>query len=1174
MLPTIRQLQEKKAAPDICGLHGSSTALFLSRAATTLGRTICCILASDEQLETLTQDIALFSSSKVLVYPSFEIPPYTPLSPDPSTVSSRLSTLYQLQTDSSPCIVLTSAEAILRRILPQERFHNHCELVMAGEETNRDSLIASLVDAGYEHCAMVRQPGDMALRGGIIDIFPPAAEASVSGPLRLDFFGDLVESIRLFDPLTQRSKKDLEEAVLLPASDLLFPATEDSGRFDIIHEAGERHNWPSEQTRTLYQQFRTRQRFPGIEFMLPLLYGGPDKLATFFDYLPPDSGIIINDPLAVGQRVNLVEDRILANYEEAVNNAVAAIPPSELFLTKEGAMDACKERAIARFAQLPDPDSSNPVATIQSGDHTLLSQEIGLQRKKRGILAPLADRMIKWRQNKETTVVACRSPRQARHFSEMLSNYQLSTAQVQAPFDPETLRSTDDILLIEHPLSRGFDLIGEKLHVLSTLELFGERRLRVSKRKKTRGRTGLPVQIDQLAEGDVIVHRDHGVGIFQELINMEFSGQCSDFMQIAFRDDDKLYVPVDRLHLISRYQGLNDQQPKIDSLGSQRWQATKKKVTDAVWEVAQELLAIYARRALEKGHRFSPPGALYRELEESFPFDETKDQAKAIDDVLDDLTSEQPMDRLICGDVGYGKTEVAARAAFKAIEDGFQVAVLVPTTVLAEQHAATFRERFAAFPVNVASLNRFRTSKQQKAITTEITNGQADLVIGTHRLLSKDIAFKKLGLLIIDEEHRFGVSHKEKIKKLKADVAVLTLTATPIPRTLQMSLLAIRDLSVISTPPRQRRSVKTFLARHDQLVIREAVLRELQRGGQLFFVHNRVRSIHRVAETIESLVPQARIGIAHGQMPGPQLEEVMVRFINHEIDILICTTIVESGLDIPNANTIIINRADHLGLADIYQLRGRVGRSSRQAYAYLLVPSLDALTKDAKQRLRALMDNSELGSGFKLAMNDLQIRGGGNLLGISQSGHIAAVGYDLYLELLQATVADLKKKAAAHDGDGTAVEVEPEVKLKVSAYIPDTYITDTTQRYHAYRQISEIGSLEQEQLDDIHEELADRYGPLPAEATMLLQLIGLKQQLRPLGIHKLEQGPESLIFSIAENAPIAPQLLVALIQEHRPSKKRQKAGARLTPDHRLIVPLEEEESLFKTIQSVLQFLQR
>ncbi|MCL1979970.1 MAG: transcription-repair coupling factor, partial [Proteobacteria bacterium] len=896
---------------------------------------------------------------------------------------------------------------------------------------------------------------------------------------------------------------------------------------------------------------------------------------TLLDYLPPAAMLMIYDPLVVRQRMRLVRDRIQANYQEAVDRRLAALPPADLFVTEPEWEQISQARLAARFSFLPDPELTGQELRLATGNHGLLAQEIELQRKKRGILAPLIDRLEQWQQEQDRIVLACRSTRQAGHLQDILANYQMRAQIFTPPFDRTELPEPGLIACYGQPLSKGFDLTEERVHFLSASELFGDKRLQPGRSRRAKDKEGEPVQIDQLNPGEIVVHRNHGIGIFQGLVNMEFSGQRGDFMQIAFRDDDKLYVPVDRLHWVSRYQGLTDQEPKLDSLGSQRWQSAKKKVTEAVWKIAQELLEIYGRRAMQQGHQFSRPGNLFQQLEESFPYDETSGQIKAIDDVLSDLTREQPMDRLICGDVGYGKTEVAARATFKAIEDGYQVAILVPTTVLAEQHAATFRERFSSFPVEIACLNRFRTSRQQKEIAAKLTAGAIDLVVGTHRLLSKDIQFKKLGLLIIDEEHRFGVAHKEKIKKIKATVDVLTLTATPIPRTLQMSLLGIRDLSVISTPPQQRRSVKTFLAKHDPLVIREAVSREMERGGQLFFVHNRVQSIQRMADTIAALAPQARIGVAHGQMPGQQLEDIMVRFINHELDVLVCTTIIESGLDIPNANTIIINRADHLGLADIYQLRGRVGRSSRQAYAYLLVASLDHLTADAQQRLRALMDCSELGGGFKLAMNDLQIRGGGNLLGVSQSGHIAAVGYDLYLELLQATVADLKSKALApFDAALPADEVDPEIKLKLAAFLPDSYIPDASQRYHAYRRLAVVGCGNEEALADLGAELIDRYGPLPPEAKNLVAIIGLKQQLRSLGIVKLEQGPKGLVYSFVPNPPFDPARILALTQRKADKRKGPAvASVRLTPDQRLVVPFALKEDVFTSIQSTLAILQ-
>jgi transcription-repair coupling factor (superfamily II helicase) len=1168
-----RLLDSAQTYQSICGLHGGSAALFTARMQEHLQRSVCCIVPTDDFLAPLAQDIRLFTSVPVLSYPAFEIAPYAQLAPDQSTVATRISTLYMVQENTTPVIILTSAEAILRRIIPRQVLADHCELVMAGEETDRDALIDFLTLSGYQLSELVQHPGELAVRGGIIDLFPPSFSPDVTGPLRLDFFGDTLESIRVFDPLSQRSLEQLDEAILLPGSDILFPAEAAKVQWrHNLHGVLKDHDEGCAAVRQTIEQLGEKIRFPGIEFLLPLVYQEPAP-ETLFDYLPARTPCILHDPVAIMRKVDLVRERIVHNYEDALTDRLA-LSPDTLFLDQDELYTTLANTLRIDLSTLPDPDADQPPIMFSAGDHTLLKQEIDLERKKRGLLSPLADRLNQWQQAGDDIFLSCRSTRQAGHFEEMLAGYHLETTRVAAPLSLP--QPSGQVFLVDHPLTKGFDLPGEHIHILSAAELFGEKKIRPASRKKQRKAKGEPVTLEELAVGDIIVHRDHGLGRFLGLFNMDVAGQRGDFMQLEFRDGDKLYIPVDRLHWVSRYQGLTDQQPRLDRLGSDRWHSTKKKVTEAVWQVAQELLDIYAARELRKGHRFNPPGSLYRELEESFPYDETEGQARAISEVLDDLTSERPMERLVCGDVGYGKTEVAVRAAFKVIEDGYQVAILVPTTVLAEQHAATFRERFSEFPVEVACINRFRTNTQQKKIIKDLAAGTIDLIVGTHRLLSRDVVPHNLGLLIVDEEHRFGVTHKEKIKKLRAEVDVLTLTATPIPRTLQMSLLGIRDLSIISTPPRRRQSVKTFLARHDDLVIREAILQELTRGGQLFFVHNRVKSIHGIAENIERLVPHARIAVAHGQMPGKNLEDIMVNFISHEIDILVCTTIIESGLDIPNANTIIINRADHLGLADIYQLRGRVGRSSRQSYAYLLVPSLDRLTKDAGQRLRALMDCSELGGGFKLAMNDLQIRGGGNLLGVSQSGHIAAVGYDLYLELLQSTVADLKNRAAG-GGDLLAPALDPEVKLKVAAFLPDDYIRDTAERYRLYRRISTAANEEPELLLDLQDELIDRFGALPAEAETLFTMLGLKYPLRKLGISKLEQGPANLVFTFEETSPVEPATLLALINTHKPKKKKRASAKtadpiRLTPDHRLIVAMAEKDELFTQIHKVLQAL--
>jgi len=1161
----IQQFERKKQVK-ICGLHGGASALFLAQTVKHFQRTLCCIIPDDEELEPIAQDIALFTDTDVLCYPSFEIPPYTPLSPDPNTVAQRLSTLYRLLNNSDPIIILTSCEALLRRIIPKITLSNHCELIMRGEESDREQLINSLINSGYQMCSMVQQIGDFSVRGSIIDIFPPSADGLFARPFRLDFFGDTVESIRVFDPISQRSMEEKEDAVILPGSDILFPKDQISWKQCHEDYAGSQ-DINKQATERIIEQLQEHIRFAGIEFFLPLVYPQAASPQTLFDYLAHDSITVLYDPIAVEQRIKIVRDRISINYVDAMKDG-APLSPDSLFIQSDELESILKKFDSIELSMLPDPEREERCINIMTGAHSLIKQEIDIFGKKRGFLAPLAEKLSTWITENETVIISCRSKRQAMHFSEMLSHYGLLTEITTHPLDLDCLVSSGKIKLTLHPLSAGFDLIKERIHFLSTSELFGDRRLRSIRQKTSKGEDELPLGIEELSIGDIVVHRDHGIGVFSGLVNMLAAGMRGDFLVLEYQDNDKLYVPVDRLHLVNRYQGLTDQKPKIDRLGSEQWKNAKKKVTDAVWKIANELINIYAKRAIRKGIRFSPPGELFAELEQSFPFEETKGQIQAINEVLDDLTSDNPTDRLICGDVGYGKTEVAVRAAFKVIEDGYQVAVLVPTTVLAEQHAATFRDRYSALPVKVACINRFRTNKQQKELVRELAEGKIDLIVGTHRLLSKDIVFAKLGLLIIDEEHRFGVTHKEKIKKIKAEVDVIAMTATPIPRTLQMSLLGIRDLSVITTPPRHRRSVKTFLARYDNLVIREAIIREINRGGQLFFVHNRVHSIYNLAEKISTLVPQARIGVAHGQMPGRELENIMIKFINHDIDVLISTTIIESGLDIANANTIIINRADQLGLADIYQLRGRVGRSSKQSFSYLLVPALDLLTKDAKHRLRALMDCNELGGGFKLAMNDLQIRGGGNLLGVSQSGHIAAVGYDLYLELLQSTVEELKKNNSHDSSKLTAID--PEIRLKISAFLPDDYIKDPSQRYHFYRRLSLAGNSSPEHLEELYNELIDRYGSMPREANTLFRLIGLKYSLRKLGIEKLEQSPSSLVFTFTEESPVEPQMILKLINEKQKKKGEQ---IRFTPDHRLIIPIKENLDLFSSINTILNNLQ-
>jgi transcription-repair coupling factor (superfamily II helicase) len=1160
----------------LTGLRGASPAWLASQAAEQYP---CCIIVPDEHLIPIfEQDLNLFTKEQVLIYPGHEIPAYTPLSPDQRIAATRLSTLYRLKT-SPGRIMVTSIEALLRRIMPESVLTSVPEYLLAGEDCDQNDLLTTLQFLGYDKVALTQSVGDYSVRGGIIDIYPPpfALETGLihDGPIRLDFFGDTIESLRSFDPFTQRSTGELTEVTLLPVTDILInPTSQDIYKksANLFHEYAIKFGWDSIETARIAESIATGQRFAGMEFFLPFYYHGPGRPSSaVLDFVPKNAVLLLIDPEGIQQNLDLTLERIYKNHQTATAKATPALPPVDLFVEKDELL-----QQLGQFRQLLVTDFIRPddqAISLNTGNHQLLKQEISLRRAKHGILAPLSEQIYSWQREGDRVIICCRSARHTKNLAELLCKHSHQVEMLAAPLNLKMMPvdGTEHYLyLTDHPLSEGFSIPDLQLHLLSENELFGEMRLGGKKKQKPKED---PLLFTELNYGDIVVHRDHGLGIYRGLETVTFQSVTNDFVCLEYRDGDKLFLPVDRLNLLTRYQGLADKEPKIDKLGSQNWKSTKARVKEEVWKVAQELLDIYAKRELREGNQFSPAGRLFHELEESFPFDETPGQDQSINDVINDLTSDRPMDRLVCGDVGYGKTEVAVRASFKVVEDGFQVAILVPTTVLAEQHAKTFAERLQGFPVNIACLNRFRSPSEQRKILKDLARGSIDVIIGTHRLLSKDVNFKNLGLVVIDEEHRFGVAHKEKLKKLRAEVDILTLTATPIPRTLQMSLLAIRDLSVISTPPVHRQPVKTFVAHFDELVIKEAVSKELRRGGQVFFVHNRVRSIHQMAALIQKLVPEAKIAVAHGQMAGKELEEIMVAFVTKKINVLVSTTIIESGLDIPSANTIIINRADMLGLAEIYQLRGRVGRSSTQSFAYLLVPSLDGLSKDSKERLRALMDCNDLGGGFKLAMNDLQIRGGGNLLGISQSGNIAAIGYDLYLDLLQKTVADLK--AQANPSNGPALEeLDPEVNLQLSAYIPESYIPDISQRYITYRRMAALTSAPQENQDDLRDELIDRYGTLPIETLALFRIIAIKKNLADLRIAKLEQGRDNLVLTFQNDTPIAPEMIMKFLQDGAQQKNR--IPPKIAPDGRLIIGclLISPEHVFDTITITLHELNK
>ena len=1093
------------------------------------------LLPREIEAKLFAQALRFFGASNVVHFPVQEAPPFAGIYPEAEISGQRVAALFKWL-EEKECFLVASAEALLKKTIPLEVLKASYEYLVAGEEIKREIFLKRLLQLGYEKTGLVQGLGEFSVRGGVVDIFGPGYDL----PLRLDFFGDLLENLRLFDPVTQRSRERLEEAVILPVREILF---QDPDQIEArITERLAKYSLSPDKKAAYFQSLEHEHLLEPEEFWLPLVYAQP---ACLFDYLSDDDLVVCLEPERFQEVLAQQEQRILGAWERAQEGRRVLVEPFESFLSREEVLNYLDQ--IPKLLEIHQFPVALPEAlNLQVKDHAQHTETVRAE-PRRAIELGLSYLKTPLERG-DYVVLVSRDERPAERLKALLLR-ELELAEIPIRQAPFTNPAGEGLEIFVGDLARGFSWPELGLFIVSEEELFGLRRPLVEKRRVSSKETFL--RFEDLKPGDYVVHREHGIGRYQGLVSLELGGLPGEFLLVEYKGGDKLYLPVDRLNLLHRYVGLEGKEPSLDRLGGKSFEARKQKVKKALEEVAQELLALYASRKVQKGLAFEP-GPLLRQVEASFPFEETLDQAAAIEETLADMQKERPMDRLICGDVGYGKTEVAVRAAALAVENGKQVAVLVPTTVLAEQHFRTFQERLSPFGIKVAVLSRLKSSKEQREVLRKLAQGEIDVVIGTHRLLSADVSFKDLGLLIVDEEHRFGVRHKERLKQLKRNVDVLALSATPIPRTLQLSLLGIRDLSVINTPPRDRLPIKTYLARFEPEVIKQAIECELARGGQVFFVHNRIKGIHALADWLKRLVPKARIEVAHGRTPPQLLEEIMVRFVRREIDVLVCTTIIESGLDVPAANTIIINRADRLGLAEIYQLRGRVGRRDVQAYAYLLVPSLSNLSEDAERRLKALLQFTELGSGFKLAMSDLQIRGAGNLLGTFQSGHVAAVGYDLYLEILKRTIDEMQ-------GREEEEYFEPEVNLKVPAFIPENYVPDTEQRLHLYRELAMARSLEE--IDTFREELEDRFGPLPPEVENLINLARIKVHLRQLGVRKLDRRGKECIFFFDPQREI-------------PAKWWKKWGQkgyqiRRTKDNRLHLSLVGEDLL----ERLLAFLQ-
>ena len=1106
------------------GLAGSADALALARCARDSGPlVVICAQATDTQ--RLCEEVAWFDPGlRVLLLPDWETLPYDHFSPHSDLVSERLATLYQISRSEFD-LVLVPASTALYRLGPPSYLAAYTFFLKEGASLELDALGKQLTLAAYSHVSQVVAPGEYCVRGGLVDLFPMGSAL----PYRIDLMDDQVESIRTFDVDSQRTLYPVKEVRLLPARE--FPLDE-AGRNRF--RSRWREVFEGDPTRSAtYKDVSSGIAPAGIEYYLPLFFEGT---ATLFDYLPPGATLATHHDIHAAA-IDFWRDAQSRYRLLGGDRTRPLLPPGELFLSAE--------EFFVAAAAMPRIDISAGAADAGAAQTLLTSAlpEIAVERRADDPLQKLKNELRAAASFGMRTLLLAESPGRRETMLQYLGEYGVRPAAA-ADF-PAFAASTEAFMLSVGPLLNGFSVDSEGWRVITESELYaGTAR---SRNLRDKGRQSsvenMLRDLSELKVGDPVVHTQHGIGRYQGLVNLDFGEGQTEFLLLEYAGKDKLYVPVAQLHVIGRYSGGPAEAAPMHRLGGEQWEKAKKKAAAQVRDTAAELLHLYALRAARKGHAFDVKTHDIEAFGEGFGFEETPDQLAAINAVVEDMRAGKPMDRLICGDVGFGKTEVALRAAFVAIADGKQVAVLAPTTLLAEQHFQTFSDRFADWPVKLAELSRFRTGKETTAAIKGIGDGSVDIVIGTHKLLQSDVKFPRLGLVIVDEEHRFGVRQKERLKALRAEVDILTLTATPIPRTLAMSLEGLRELSVIATAPAKRLAIKTFVSAYGEGLIREAVLRELKRGGQVYFLHNEVDTIELMRDKLTKLLPEARVAVAHGQLRERDLERVMREFLQQRHNVLICSTIIETGIDIPTANTILINRADRFGLAQLHQLRGRVGRSHHQAYAYLLIPDEEALSPLAKKRLEAIQMMEELGSGFYLAMHDLEIRGAGEVLGESQSGEMQEIGFNLYNDMLNMAIRSLKK---GKEPDLTQpFEVTTEINLHTPALLPNDYCGDVHERLTLYKRLANCGS--EDELEMLQEELVDRFGVPPEQTRALLDSHLLRILGRPLGVARVDATGEAVQLQFIDNPPIDAGRMMGLIKKHGwrlMGPNRLRAGAR------------------------------
>ena len=1161
-----RALAEQSGHLDVSGVVGAAGPLLAARLAEK--RRVILVTADLETARRAAADVAFVregtleeevaedtGEGDVLLLAPSESSPYADVSPDRRAAMARMATLHHLAARAFSVLVVP-APALVRRFVPKDVTLAATARIVAEDELDRDGLVRQLADSGYLRVPMVEDPGSFAVRGSLIDVWPP----STDDPVRVELYGDLVVSIKPFDPLEQKTRKQsgkdvtLREVHLPPAREAILSPENCARARARVTELAESIDWPTTKTRVLAEDVVHGRAFFGAEGLLPAYYG---ELATLYDYVGSDVVWLLEDPAGITKAV--AEELARADEDIAAKASGPRFPPAAFYCAEADAVAQVSRSRVVSLHRTPVRggtgeglarfEEASGDTDLAARDHETLTRAVRAARTTRGraaTLEPLARRIAAWRDHGLTVFVTARSATQAERLSTLLRHQRIECDARLGAFDPVWLRerAPDAAHIVVGPLARGVVLPADGLVLVTEEEIFGQRaHKRREKREGDQGRAFLE-DLRSLAVGDFVVHVDHGIGRYLGLVHRDVGGMAVDLLSIEYAVGDKLYVPVYRLNQVQKYSGGENAAPKLDRLGGATFAKTKSRVRGAVRQMADELLRLYALRKAQVRPPLPPVSDDVRAFEATFPFDETPDQARAITAVNADLEAAGPMDRLVCGDVGFGKTEVAIRAAFRMAMEGRQVALLCPTTVLAQQHFRTFEARMEGHPITLRAMSRFQTKRELDQTMAMLKDGRCDVVVGTHRLLSKDIHFKNLGLLIVDEEQRFGVTHKERMKQLRADVDVLTLTATPIPRTLQMAIGRMRDLSLITTPPADRRAVRTIVTRHDDQVIREAVQRELSRGGQLFYVYNRVEGLYEKAQRLQALVPTARIAVGHGQMSGARgaagqeagaLEQTMLDFVEGRYDILVATAIVESGLDIPRANTIIIDRADLFGLSQLYQLRGRVGRSKERAYCYLVVPPSDAMSDEARARIEALERHTELGSGFQIASLDLELRGAGDLLGAEQSGNVASVGFELFCSMLDEAVHELRGDPVVHD-------VDPELSFDVEALLPDDYIAEIGVRLSLYKRLA--SAIDEAHVAELAEEMENRFGPPPDPARRFVQLMTQKTELRKMRVLGCEANKKSVTLHLRDDTPLDPKKVMDLV-------RAPKSPYKLTPDMRL-----------------------